>query len=64
VSETILAIIAACAIIAAVLMAALAHCMNERFTHFTCAYSQIIKAQNDLIDKLMNEKVETKHEQD
>jgi hypothetical protein len=63
-SETILAIIAACAIIAAILMAGLAYRMNEAFTYYSRALASIFSLQAELFEKVMKLKAEEKNEQD
>jgi hypothetical protein len=59
-TETILAIVACCAIIAAILMAGLAYRMNEAFTHYSRALASMLSVQAELIEKVMKLKVEEK----
>ena len=72
-TETILAIIAACAIIAAVLMVALAYRLNESCANHCKNYADLLDEQNEFIMKLNHEwynaykrlvelKAEAKHE--
>ena len=51
-SETILAIIAACAIIAAVLMFALAYGMNEKWVRHCRKMTDLFNDQNDAMKKM------------
>lgn len=54
-SETILAIIAACAIIAAALMFALAYRMNEKLASCSQKWADLCNQQNDLMKRMNHE---------
>jgi hypothetical protein len=59
-SDTLMAIIAACAVIAAILMAGLAYRMNEA----SRALASMLSVQAELLEKVMKLKVEEKNGQD
>jgi hypothetical protein len=63
-SDTLMAIIAAFAIIAAILMAGLAYRMNEAFTYYSRALASMLSVQAELLEKVMKSKVEEKNGQD
>lgn len=54
-SEMILAIIAACSIIAAMLMTALACRMNERWSQHCGRFADLCNQQNDLLKRMNQE---------
>ncbi len=51
-SETILAVIACCAIIAAVLLAAFAYRLNEMWAERNAEWADICDKQNDLMERM------------
>lgn len=59
-SDTLLAIVACCAIIAAALMAGLAYRMNEIFTHHSLALASMLSVHAELLEKVMKLKTEEK----
>jgi peptidoglycan/LPS O-acetylase OafA/YrhL len=54
-SETILAVVACCAIIAAFLMAAFAYRLNEMWTKRNAALADICDKQNELMERMNTE---------
>ncbi len=59
-SETILAVIACCAMLAAVLMAGLAYRMHEAFADYSRALASMLSVQAELLEKVVKLKVEEK----
>jgi peptidoglycan/LPS O-acetylase OafA/YrhL len=54
-SETILAVIACCTILAAVLMAAFAYRLNEKWAERNAALADICDKQNELMERMNTE---------
>jgi peptidoglycan/LPS O-acetylase OafA/YrhL len=54
-SETILAVVACCAIIAAFLMAAFAYRLNEMWTKRNAEWADICDKQNELMERMNTE---------
>jgi predicted nucleic acid-binding Zn-ribbon protein len=54
-SETILAVIACCAMLAAVLMAAFAYRLNEKWAERNAALADICDKQNELMERMNTE---------
>jgi peptidoglycan/LPS O-acetylase OafA/YrhL len=51
-SETILAVVACCAMLAAVLMAAFAYRLNEKWTERNVEWADICDKQNELLERM------------